>query len=469
MRIVKFIIENYKSLRGKTEFNPNGASFMLIGKNGQGKTSAGRAIIDFLTKSVPSKPVTTGEDAGYIEYEFDNGQKLLAKFTEKGTQKLELLSPEGLKINTPKELIQKLTGNGMAFNIDDFMSMAPKPRRELLEKIAGVDLSDLNAKEKELEDLRRDANAEAKAAQARVKPFDAKLAELDEVDVTESVETLTAMNAANAAWEKVENGIKTREAKILELNEKIIQLSKEVIQYQEEITKGNEWMKDAAKFTEKEIENQELLIKKADEIKEAKRIKKDVEDYNSKSEKALEYDEKIKDIRAEKESRIKNASLPAEGLAFEGDELLIDGIPFESTQIAASRKLIAAIQIAASMLGEIKYLHFDGAALDKASADKILEWAEKNDLQLCLERPLWEGGEGVRMEIIEVDEAMSGRIKDIADSAKSLKGKESLPAHIVAKMDANQKQAKEEMDERKAAKAEIEEIKTATKKAALPW
>lgn len=401
MRIVKFIIENYKALKGRNEFNPSGASFMLIGSNGQGKTSAGRAIIDFLTKSVPSKPVTMGEDAGYVEYEFDNGQKLLAKFSENGTQKLELISPEGLKINTPKELIQKLTGNGMTFNIDEFMAMAPKPRRELLEKIAGIDLSDITAKEKELEELRREANAEAKAALARVKPYDTKLAEMEEVDVTESVQVLTQMNQANAAYEKVEKGIEVRQSRCKEIETKILELNAEMQRIQEEISKGHEWMKSNIKFSDKEIENQEILIKNADEIKEAKRIRKDDQDYQSKLIKAKDLDNQIKELRIVKEERIKSAKLPAEGLEFVEDDLVLDSYPFESSQIAASRKLIAAIQIAASMLGDIKYLHFDGAALDKQSADKILDWAEKNDLQLCIERPLWEGGEGVKMEIIE--------------------------------------------------------------------
>lgn len=400
MRIVKFIIENYKALKGNNEFNPSGASFMLIGANGQGKTSAGRAIIDFLTKSVPSKPVTEGEEAGYVEYIFDNGQKLLAKFSENGTNKLELLSPEGLKINTPKELIQKLTGTGMSFNIDEFMSMAPKPRRELLEKIAGVDLSDLNAKEKELEDLRRDANAESKAALARVKPYDPKLAELEEVDVTESIDTLTQMNAANAAYEKVTKGIESRTNMIASYVDQINEIQAKLNICSYEIEAGNAWLKSNRLFTDKEIENQEILIKQADEIKEAKRIQKDDQDYQIKLEKAKEYDALIKVLRDEKERTIKSAKLPAEGLEFNGDDLMIDGFPFEDSQVAASRKLIAAVQIAASMLGDIKYLHFDGAALDKQSADKILDWAEKNDLQLCLERPLWEGG-GVKMEIIE--------------------------------------------------------------------
>ena len=250
MKIVKFIIENYKALKGRNEFNPEGASFMLIGSNGQGKTSAGRAIIDFLTKSVPSKPVTSGEQDGYVEYTFDNGQKLLAKFSENGSNKLELLSPEGLKINTPKELMTKLTGTGMNFNIDEFMSMAPKPRRELLEKIAGVDLSDLNAKEKELEDLRSDANAEAKAALARVKAYDPKLAELEEVDVTESIDTLTQMNQANAAYDKVTKGIEARTNMIASYQEQIKELQEKLNQCATEIEAGKAWLKSNRLFTD---------------------------------------------------------------------------------------------------------------------------------------------------------------------------------------------------------------------------
>jgi recombinational DNA repair ATPase RecF len=401
MRIVKFIIENYKALKGTNEFNPSGSSFMLIGANGQGKTSAGRAIIDILTKALPSKPVTEGENEGYVEYTFDDGKKLLGKFKENGAYKLELISQEGLKINTPKELIHKLTGAGMEFNIDQFLAMAPKPRRELLEKIAGLDLTEMNNKERELEDMRREANAEAKAALARVKKYDEALAELEEVDVTESVEVLTHMNAANAAYDKVTKGIDSRNTLLNSYQEQITEIQEKMAAIGKEIEAGKEWLGNNRYFSEKEIENQEILIKQADAIKEAKRAKKDDIEYQQKAVKAQELDNEIKELREQKERLIKSAKLPAEGLVFDGDNLMIDGLPFEDAQVAASRKLIAAIQIAASMLGEIKYLHFDGAALDKHSADKILAWAEANDLQLCLERPLWEGGEGVKMEIVE--------------------------------------------------------------------
>ncbi len=414
MRIVKFIIENYKALKGHHEFNPAGANFMLIGTNGSGKTSAGRALMDVLTKNVPSKPITTGENSGYVEYTFDNGQRILGRFSENGTTKVELLSPEGLKINTPKELIQQLTGDAMQFSIDEFMSMQPKLRRALLEKIAGLDLSDLNAAEKELEERRRNASAAAKAAEARAKPYKEALALLPDVNTSETVETIRQMTEANAAYERVANGLNVRRTKVEELKAEMQKIS-------DEIAKGEEWLNSARRWEEQEIQQQQILIEQADAIREAKRLKADHDEYKKLRDEAKAVDDEIHSIRAQKEQIIKTASLPADGLRFEGDDILIDDLPFEDAQIAASRKLIAAIQIAASMLGQIRYLHFDGAALDKSSADKILMWAEKNDLQLCLERPLWEGGDGVKLEIIEAVDTVETPAKKTKESKKEQK------------------------------------------------
>lgn len=224
MRIISFVIENYKAIRGRKEFNPNGSSFLLLAGNGKGKTSAGRAIMDILTNKVPSKPISEGANAGYVEFTFDNGSTLLAKFTENGKSKLELLSPDGLKMNTPKDVIRQLTGTGMDFNIDTFLSMQPKPRRELLEKIAGIDLTAYNEREKELEEQRRLANADLKAAEARLEPYDKALADMPEVDTSEAVATLKEMTETLAAHDRVNSGLSQRKQKIEDINQKIEEL-----------------------------------------------------------------------------------------------------------------------------------------------------------------------------------------------------------------------------------------------------
>lgn len=460
MRLIKFIIQNYKSLSGDHKFEPQGSSFMLLAANGKGKTSAGAALIDLLTNNVPSKPITEGKNEGFMEFTFDNGQKIVGKLTPGAKPKIEFLSPEGLGIKTPKEVIQKLIGTGMDFNIDNFLSMAPKPRRELLEKIAGIDLSRFNLEEKELEEERRIKNAEAKAAEARVKPYDEKLAEKDVTDTAEAVVKLQEMIKVNDAVQKVKDGLVKREQRITEITEQIRLLQDEIETKKSEIAKGNEWLIENPGFTPEEVESQETIISQVDQIKEAKRLKEESQNRDKLLAEAKKIDDMIKELRNRKDAAIKAAKLPAEGLEFdtETDNLLLDGLPFESNQIAQSRKLIAAVQIAASMLGEIKYLHFDGAALDKSSADNILKWAEKNGLQLCLERPIWEGGDEVKMEIISSDEEQSSSL-----STDGLKTLNDLPASVQKKIKDNQDAVRED-------KKPEEEIKVVPKKESkFPW
>lgn len=410
MKIVKFIIENYKALKGKFEFTPQGSNFILMGPNGAGKTSAGRALIDVVTKNLPSRPVHDGENQGYIEYLFDNGQKLLCKLSEDGSSKIELITSDGLKIATPKELFKKLSGNAMDFDIDEFMAMAPKPRRELLEKIVGINFNDINAREAELVEDRRVANAAVKAAKARVKPYNKELAAAEEVDASTALAKLQEANEFNAQIEKVKSGLKLREDKVATIDQKIASIQQQIAElqaekekFQSEVIAGNEWLKENEPFDDNELKRLTTLIEKADQIKDAKRLAKEAEEAEELEAKAEAIEKSIVSLRESKLKAIQNCVLPADGMKFhpDGDGLLIDGLPFESNQVAASRKLIAAIQIATAMLGDIRYLHFDGAALDKKNCEEILAWAEHNDLQLCIERPIWEGGEGVKMEIID--------------------------------------------------------------------
>ncbi len=396
MKVIKIQIENYKSLRGKHEFNPNGASFMLVGPNGAGKTSAGRALMDLLTKKFPSRPITEGKTAGGLEFELEDGRTLVARFTEGKEPKLEVLSSDGLPMNTTKELLVELAGAGMHFDIDKFLALQPKPRRELLEKIAGLDLRDLNEAEKTASDARREKGAELKAAKARVKPFDEKLAAMPEVDTAEASQKLEEMTAHNAQVVRVQDGLKTRRDKIAELQEQIDK-------YTLEVEKGEEWLKNTPVHEDEELDKIRTQIQSSDKIREAKQLAKEASIATKLDTQHKELDDKIKEIREKKMAAIRSVKLPAEGLAFseDGDDLLLDGLPFEDEQIAASRKLIAAIQIAESMRGEIPYLHFDGACLDRKSAEHLFAWAEERGLQLCLERPLWDGGEGVKMELIE--------------------------------------------------------------------
>src|SRR5690606_14717927 len=162
MTVLNFEIEKYKSLSGRHEIIPEGSNFFLVGSNAKGKTSAGRVLIDLLTKKNPSKPVTEGENEGYVEITFDDDSRLLAKYEDGKKPKLSFITSDGIKASTPKDFFEKMAGSGMTFNIDEFLKLSPKPKREMLEKIVGIDFTEINQKES-------DAMEEAKILRAKVR------------------------------------------------------------------------------------------------------------------------------------------------------------------------------------------------------------------------------------------------------------------------------------------------------------
>lgn len=423
MRIKKFVIENYKAIRGRKEFTPNGASFFLLGGNGVGKTSAGHAIIDMLTRKMPTEPVTDGENAGYLEFTMDNGAKLIGRFLDGQKPVMEFITSDGYNVGSPKELFTKLAGEGMEFNIDDFLKLAPKPLREKLEKIAGLDLTEINEREAKAFDDRKLAKAQLRDQQGRVQPYDVDLVTkepVSAVDISEKIQALTAYANDYANYQKGQETLAGEIAKghaaiqtMQEELEAYIKHATEKIKNSVDLIIASEeaFKKNNADFQAMAIPDQAAIdalktelsnVEKTNQaITEAKQLHKEFVLAQELETKVAKLEQSVKAIREEKEAKIKASPIPAEGVTFsDTGDILIDGLPFQENQIAASRIIIAGIQIASSMLGDIKYLHFDGAALDKENADKVQEYAESKGLQLCIERPLWEGGE-LKFEIAD--------------------------------------------------------------------
>lgn len=395
MKVLKFEIENYKALAGKHEILPEGSSFFLVGANGEGKTSAGRVLIDLLTKNYPSKPVTEGEHEGFVEITFDDGSQILAKYEDGKKPKMSFITSDGMKVATPKDFYEKMTGKGMTFSIDQFLSLAPKPRRAMLEQIVGVDLSRLNWAEESLMDDAKELRSKVKNQKARVKPFEAMLAREEVVDVKELSQKIADARAKNREQERLEQDITEMKERVVQARQRLEELESRLVDLEAkeiEVVDDFElsvWESDLDEAAEKnqKIQHAKLMLEEQQKVESFENDLKDVE-------------EKIKETRQSKEDEIKKKPIPADGLEFDpdGDGLLLNGLPFEDAQIATSAKMIAGLQIAESQLGEIRYLHFDAAILDKENAMKVLEWAEKRDLQLCIERPLWDGGE-LTMEV----------------------------------------------------------------------
>lgn len=398
MKVLKFEIQNYMALSGDHEVIPDGSSFFLVGANRKGKTSVGRILIDLLTKNNPSKPVTDGKHEGYVEVTFDDSSKLFAKYDEsKKSPILTFITPDGMKAATPKDFFDRLAGPGMTFDINKFLDMQPKPKRAMLEGMVGIDLSGLNQEESMLMNEAKEIRAEVKLQKARVRDYDKKLIDKDEVDIKELSLKIAMAKSENKRDEQLKIDIKRTESTIAELRARIEEEELHLFELSTvEIETTDDFEIQVWESDLEEADNKNIKIRHAklmhDEEEELEKIELDL--------KAKE--EEIKNVRQAKEDAIRAKPLPADGLEFDpdGDGILLNGMPFEDAQIATSEKMIAALQIAESQLGKIRYLHFDAAILDKENALRVLAWAEKKDLQLCLERPLWDGGE-LTMEILD--------------------------------------------------------------------
>lgn len=403
MKVLKFEIQNYKALAGTREVVPEGSSFFLVGGNGKGKTSAGRALIDLLTKKYPSHPVTEGEHEGFVQVTFDDGSQLLTKFEDGKKPKITFLTSEGHRIATPADFFKEMTGEGMTFDIDHFLSLAPKPRREMLEKMVGVDLTRLNLDEVYAMEDAREIRAELRAAKARVKPYDEKKADEEPMDVVELSKKIGKAKEVNKEIEYLKTEITGR-------LDRIRRLEAEIEEQRLAIKKMQDQKLKYEPVDEFELAIWEDDLAKADEtnqaIRHAKAMHKEHLFAENMEAKLRESEEEVKRIRQAKEDEIRSKPLPATGLEFDpdGDGILLNGLPFEDAQVATSAKMIAALQIAEAQLGKIRYLHFDAAILDRENAMRVLEWAESRDLQLCIERPLWDGGD-LRMEVYDRTES----------------------------------------------------------------
>jgi hypothetical protein len=351
----------------------------------------------------------------------------------------------------------------MEFDINEFMALQPKPQKEYMARLIGLDLSGWELRYKIAYDQRTDANRARDTQAARVQPFDTGLLTAPRVDVAELSGKIEQAHAHNRKIEEVKAKLETRKAehaaalvavteltgkvngysnpyslKFMEHAEKLLdtingdndtqRTALRILRELRDNCKGFDFNYEEAsrklEFARKDLEAaatavatgteyianklpapiaEEVIAGYRDQIAKAEqtnatidaahRMHQEAQTLSVYQEKATAADAAVKLLEAERVELLKSKPLPAEGLTFGDEGLLLNGLPFTDQQICTSAKMIAAAQIALSMLGDVKYLHFDASILDKPNADRLLAWAEQNGLQLALERVSWESEE----------------------------------------------------------------------------
>jgi len=157
-------IQNFKAI-SNLEMNFDGATAIITGANNSGKTSFLRGIVDRIRFIRPEVMVKKGTTEGSGELTLDTGERFVWQFDVAGKDKLTYITKEGRQ-SVSKEFGAQFFPS--LFDIDRFLQSSPKEQVKQLQRIVGLDFTDIDDRYKKAYDFRTERNRDAELYQAKL-------------------------------------------------------------------------------------------------------------------------------------------------------------------------------------------------------------------------------------------------------------------------------------------------------------
>lgn len=397
-KVKRITVSNLKAVSSLTA-DFNGCTAIITGGNNKGKTSFLRSLPDRLRGNKNEYILKHGEKEGSAEWELTTGEKFIWTFAE-GKEKLTYISEKNIPASVTKDISTRYFPP--VFDVDRFLNDTPKEQKKTLQKLSGIDFTEIEKLYKDAYEQRTYLNRKRDEAKAKLVFFDPKMP-ADLLPTDELEKEINSIEAHNLKYKNVEDGVNSRRQQIAQkqqsiqqLQEQIIKLTHESDELIAECYKGDEWMKDVKnqpKMNKAELEKQLSEVnEKNNGIIENNNARKLQEEYDAAIVNANEADAEVKRIEGVKNETIRMANLP-DGFGFTEDGITYNDFPFTRDCLSSSGIYIGALKLASTQLGEVKALYFDASYLDKNSLAEIEQWANNEGLQLFIERPDFDGGE----------------------------------------------------------------------------
>lgn len=401
-KVKKITVSNLKAVSNLTA-DFNGCTAIVTGGNNRGKSSFLKTPIDRIRGTKPEMVLRQGETEGRAELELTSGEKFIWEFNNNGKgfkEKLTFITEKNIPASVTKDLCRAYFPP--VFDVDEFLNSTPKKQKETLQKITGIDFTEIDRIFKHAYDERTFANKRVAEEKARLVLIDPDLS-AEPQDLTELENEYNGIAVHNLKYDNAANNLEGKKRLLAEQKFEIEQLQIKINALcdknetlEQEIETDELWLADPAtqrKENGAELQEKIAAAKKRNiEIENNNRAKAQNEQYEKLVKDAEDCDKEVKRIEEEKLDVIKNASMP-DGFGFSDEGITYNGFAFTKEQLSSSAIYIAALKLAATGLGDVKTLHFDASLLDKNSLMEIEQWANENDLQLLIERPDFEGGE----------------------------------------------------------------------------
>lgn len=395
MKIESVKIHSFKAIKSYTG-EIGGKHVYLIGGNGKGKTSFIDAVFSGLSgKKLPPEPIHNGGKKGLIEIDLgDFIARTKFKSGHPAEFELENKTFEGDAdkfIKSPRTYMERRIGI-LDFDINEFLALSDMRQVEYVAKHLAVDFTDIDAKIEELTESRKfdkKTLAEYKSKQAYYNEEDAAKEYVDIVAVSKELE---ANAEKQAAYDKVRDGILTRETNIADWQKQIKELEEKIDTANSEAGLGRVWMDEpenqpmSAEELQAKTETRDKAATLNEVIKEAKEAKQIDELIKQYETQINEYTENILEQKQLKAERISGV-ISMDELTYDVDKecFMYQDRPFDKTQTNTAAQLITGMKIASMMLKDLKILRVDASLIDKVEFDKVLSWADEQGIELFVE------------------------------------------------------------------------------------
>ena len=417
IRALEVTIKDFKKLK-KLKSHVGGCNVFLRGPNGVGKSS----FMDFIeiafgkSKSFPPNTNIEGEviiDKNGLEYKFS--VKL-----EKGKPKVTVTMPDGGK-DTSKSVIAGIIGIN-SFDIDEFVNLSTtdagrKKQVEEFKKFLNEEtrlfLAKYEASIKVNFDERTQLNRDITKLEGSINlhPMINHIHEIDsftEVNTEEALAKLKEIQKSNETVNKVLANNEQRNTDNLKQTEEIKELEAKILTIKNEIAartdltnQANDWLKinkiKPTEELEKSITDASEINKKHSQAKDLIKQLADIKLFRE-NEEALT--KKIDSERTMIKDAIREMEGPIQGLGFDDEQLLYNGIPVHPSSLSKSEIKKLGIQLKIAENPDLPLFIHEAECMDEDSLKEIQDLAEECGLQMFAEEVQRGGSKELQIDIV---------------------------------------------------------------------
>lgn len=399
-KVINLRVENILGI-SEAEASPNGESFVIGGKNGQGKSSVQKALKMALGGKdfVPAEPTHNGAKKGSVVLELDNGYRVAFAVTSDRKTKLSVTHATNPAFKSDSVTLLKSLFGEMSFDPGEWVRLDNKARLETLLRLAGIDLTELNQ--------RRAVKYEERTTIGRdVKRLEGQLSGLNrhddapgkEEDAGELLREISeAQRAVDANDKQLKDAVKEAE-RAKELTEDLQKLDAEIEALQAKRKQLEHKRDDTADASKRLLEEAKQF--EAPDLDGLKARLNGIEDTNRKVRENQQFDKvkteldeaaesyesltrAIDSIDEEKRELLTNAKLPVDGLSVDEDAIRFNGVLL--SQVSESQTYEVATGIAFALNPQSIVFMSQSGGMDIETRRRVLDKAKSLGVQLAME------------------------------------------------------------------------------------